>query len=272
MSTSQNTAPQTNTSQLNTSRPFTSRRRSALLAGALLAGLVSFAMVGSSSNGASAQSSATTETPTPPRSVIINGVGRVSATPDRLFLTLGVETQAPRIADALKANNIAAQNLVKTLRDKGVAEKDIKTSQLSIYPQFDNSGRRIKAYSVNNSVTATIRNIATSGDIIDAAASVTGDAIRINGLEFSVGDPTVPLATARDLAVKDARTQAEQLVKSAGVKLGKLRTIRASSDISQAQVFSPTASDSSARTVSAPVSAGSQEISASVELVYDIQD
>ena len=174
---------------------------------------------------------------TPPRSVIVNGTGRVSVVPDRLFLNLGVETRAPKVADALRTNNKAAQDLIKVLKDKGVAEKDIKTSQLSIYPQFDTTGRRITSYQVNNSVTATIRNIATSGDLIDSAATVAGDAIRINGLDFSVGDPSAALASARDLAVKDAKTQAEQLAKSAGVKLGKLRTISSGSDVSESPVF-----------------------------------
>ena len=243
-------------------------RRHIALAGATLLGIVGFAMT-RASDPVPAQSTASNATP--PRSVIVNGTGRVSVVPDRLLLNLGVETRAPKVADALRTNNKAAQDLVKVLKDKGVSEKDIKTSQLSIYPQFDTTGRRITSYQVNNSVTATIRNIATSGDLIDAAATVAGDAIRINGLDFSVGDPSSALASARDLAVKDAKTQAEQLAKSAGVKLGKLRTISSGSDVSEPPMFKQSAAVADSPGA-APISAGSQDVTASVQLVFDIAD
>ena len=250
------------------------RRRSIALAGVALAAVVGLLVVRSSNDGASAQSTGSTASTSvstaSQRSVIVTGVGRISVVPDRLFLNLGVETRATRVADALKANNKAAQDLIKVLKDKGVAEKDIKTSQLSIYPQFDTAGRRITAYQVNNSVTATIRKIETAGDLIDGAAAVAGDAIRINGIDFSIGDPAPALSSARDLAVKDAKTQAEQLAKSAGVKLGKLRTIRSGGDVTETPIYKQSLSAASAE--SAPISAGSQDVSASVELVFDIQD
>jgi uncharacterized protein len=243
-------------------------RRPIALAGATLLGVVGFGMT-RTPDPVAAQGTTTSATTASVRSVIVTGVGKVSVIPDRLFLNLGVETRSLRVADALKANNKAAQDLIKVLKDRGVADKDIKTSQLSIYPQFDSAGRRITAYQVNNSVVATVRNVATSGDIIDAAATVAGDAIRINGLDFGIGDPSGALATARDLAVKDAKTQAEQLAKSAGVKLGKLRTITTASDTSDPTILRQNAVSSDVGS-SAPISAGSQDVLATVQLVYDI--
>ncbi len=244
-------------------------RRPLALAGATLLGVVGFSVT-RASDPVAAQS-ATSTTATPARSIIVNGTGRVSVTPDRLFLNLGVETRAPKVADALRANNRAAQDLIKVLKDKGVADKDIKTSQLSIYPQFDTTGRKITSYQVTNSVTATIRDITTSGDLIDAAATVAGDAIRINGLVFSVADPSVPLASARDLAVKDAKTQAEQLAASAGVKLGKLRTISSGNDTTDPTVFRQAVAVADVAGA-APISAGSQDVTATVQLIFDIAD
>ena len=65
------------------------------------------------------------------------------------------------------------------------------------------------SYRVSNSLTVTVRKIETSGDLIEAAAAISGDAIRVGGLNFAVGDPNPSLATARDLAVKDASAQAD---------------------------------------------------------------
>ena len=202
------------------------------------------------------------------RTITAIGSGSVSTVPDRLFLNIGVQTTAPRVSDALKANNLSAQNLITALKSKGIEERDIKTSQLSIFPQFDNTGRKVTSYQVSNSVTVTVRKIDTSGDLIDAASNVAGDAIRVSGLSFAVSDPSAALAIARDLAVKDATTQADQLAKAAGVKLGRIRSIRTSG----ASNSTPRFSDAVAEKASAPILEGTQDITASVELVFDIQE
>ena len=202
------------------------------------------------------------------RTIIVDGTGRVSETPDRMILNLGVETRAPRVADALKANNDAATTVNKLLKSKGIEARDIQTSGLSIYPQFDPTGRRITAYQVTNSIAVTIRKIDTSGVLIDDVAKVAGDAIRINGISFGIGDSAKAQGRARELAVADARTQAEQLTKAAGVKLGALRTIRTSVDSGGSP--QPQFRQETAAKASAPIEAGSYEVSASVQLVYDI--
>lgn len=250
-----------------------SRRGLALGAVSLLAvGALSFVMMPRDAEAAETTTTVvktTTSTKNTGRTIIVDGTGRVSETPDRMILNLGLETRATRVADALKANNDAAATVNKLLKSKGIEARDIQTSGLSIYPQFDTTGRRITAYQVNNSITVMIRDLPKSGELIDAVATAGGDAIRINGLSFGIGDPSKSQARARELAVADARTQAEQLTKAAGVKLGSLRTIRTSVDagVSPQPQFKVAAADSAS---SVPIEAGSYEVSASVQLVYDI--
>jgi uncharacterized protein len=204
------------------------------------------------------------------RTVVVDGTGRVSETPDQMILNLGVETRAVRVAEALKANNDAAATINKLLKARGIEARDIQTSGLSIYPQFDNTGRKITAYQVNNSITVKVRNLATSGELIDAVATAAGDAIRINGLSFAVADTSKSAARARELAVGDARTQAEQLAKAAGVRLGALRTIRTSVENSTPSPQGQFAQAGLAKAADTPIEAGSFEISSTVQLVYDI--
>lgn len=203
------------------------------------------------------------------RTIIVDGTGQVSETPDRMILSLGIETRAPRVASAFAANNDAATTMNKLLKAKGIEAKDIQTSGLSIFPQFDTTGRKITGYQVNNNITVMIRKLDTSGPIIDAVAASAGDAIRINGLTFGIGDPAKSQGRARELAVTDARTQAEQLARAAGVKLGPLRTIRTSAE---PNVGPQPQFDTAAKSIapSVPIEAGSFAVSASVQLVYDI--
>lgn len=244
----------------------TTRRRTLLAIGLVAVGALVLTMSGqpAGANVSTSESSKSTG-----RTIIVDGTGRVAETPDRMILSLGVETRAARVADALKANNDSATTVNKLLKSKGIEARDIQTSGLSIYPQFDPTGRRITAYQVNNSITVMIRKLDTSGALIDEVAKVAGDAIRINGLSFGIGDTAKSQGRARELAVADARTQAEQLTKAAGVKLGALRTIRTSveSNVGPQPQFSKV---TEARSADVPIEAGSYEVSASVQLVYDI--
>lgn len=58
------------------------------------------------------------------------------------------------------------------LKNKGVAAKDIQTSQLSINPTY--TKEKITGYQVTNVVTVTLHDVKNAGAIIDAAKSAAG--------------------------------------------------------------------------------------------------
>ena len=110
------------------------------------------------------------------------------------------------------------------LRGRGVADADLRTSGLSISPTFDTDGR-ITGYEVTNEVTATLRDIAGAGALIDAAAQAAGDAVRVQQISFGIDDDAQPRAEARADAVRQAVTQARQLADAAEVGLGPILSI-----------------------------------------------
>ncbi len=207
----------------------------------------------------------------PVRTINVHGVGRASETPDQATVTMGVETNAATAQLALRENNAKATELIALLKSNGVEDRYIQTSQLSVYPQFDNQGRKIVGYQVSNIVTATVTDVKKAGAVIDAAAGVAGDSIRIQSLSFGLSDSSEPLKRARTRAVEDARTQAEQLAAAAGVKVGALRTISSSSVSSPPILYQQNVSAKiAASDSSVPLEAGSAEVTAEVNLVFDL--
>jgi uncharacterized protein YggE len=206
-------------------------------------------------------------------SIAARGVGLVKGTPDTLRVVLGVETRSPSAKDALAANNDKANALISTLKDKGVQAKDIQTSQLSINPTYDDKGQRITGYQVNNQVTATLHDIAAAGGLIDAAAGAVGDAVRVQSMGFSIDDDSALKAEARTQAVHLAQLQAEQMAKAAGVKLGGIRLISEVPENSAVPVYDRYAGapqKAAAGAAPAPVEPGQQELSLTVDVVWDI--
>jgi hypothetical protein len=118
-------------------------------------------------------------------------------------------------------------------------------------------------------VTAKIRDINKSGTIIDAVAEAGGDLTRINGISFTVDNPTTYYTQAREKAMADAEAKAEQMADLAGIKLDKPFYISESGGY----IPVPYAVRSYDAGVSAttPISAGELEITLSVQVAYGIK-
>ncbi len=171
------------------------------------------------------------------RTVSVTGVGRVAAAADLLVLSLAVETQAVTASDALVENNKQAAAVLSALKDHGIQERDVRTTQLSIDPVAarqdpnDTQPPRVVGYRVRNGLSAQLRDVSAAGAVIDAVVHAGGDAIRIEGVSFSFADPARLLAEARKRAIDDARDRAQQLVGGLGVGLGNVVSI-SESDLS----------------------------------------
>lgn len=190
------------------------------------------------------------------------GVGTVTGTPDTLTVELGVSARGPAAVGALQDNTAQATALIDVLRGSGVAEQDLRTSGLSIYPTYSDSGR-VTGYEVTNQVTATLRDLAGAGALIDAAAQAAGDAVRVQQITFSLDDDAEQRAAARADAVRRAEAQIAGMADAAGVSAGGLLSITELPAGSEPQPFAADAAE--ARSV--PLLPGTQEISVTVEVV-----
>lgn len=201
-------------------------------------------------------------------SITTRGVGTVRGTPDLLTVALGVQTRAASAADALADNSTRTTGLLDVLRRRGVADADLRTSRLSINPTYDQSGG-ITGYEVTNQVTATLRDIAGAGALVDAAAQATGDAARVERIGFEIDDDAEPRARARGDAVRQAVTQARQLAEAADVTLGPILSI---TEVAAGLPPDPVAARDSAVAASAavPIEPGSQDVSVTVEVVHAV--
>ncbi|HEY5165702.1 MAG TPA: SIMPL domain-containing protein [Acidimicrobiia bacterium] len=240
-----------------------------------LAGVAALAAltVGAAGTGV-AHADATTTGPTSQTSHSITAVGdgAVEGTPNVLELELGVTTRDPSAATALAHNSELAVKVIGALKNAGVADKDVQTSNLSISPNVSGSGNHVDGYEVGNTVMAKLRDVNKAGDIVDAATKVSSNEIVVQSLSFSFDDNSSMVAAARTLAVKRAQDQARQLADAAGVALGNLDSISSTS----VPVGPPTetpgarATPSPAAAPTPPVNPGSQTVSVEVTLVYQI--
>ena len=209
----------------------------------------------------------------PNTGIWVIGQGEAMAVPDIAELRFGVEAEAGTVAKAQAQAKEAMGKVVQVLEDNGVAEKDIQTQRFSIYPVTRWIERKneeeIVGYRVANMIIARIREIDKAGDVIDALVEAAGDFVRVQGISFSVDDPTPYYEEARAKAVEDARDKASQLAELAGVTLGK------PTYISEGTVYRPEfprafAEVGAAPPPETPIIPGELKITLNVQIAYAI--
>ena len=209
------------------------------------------------------------------RSIHVTGSGLVTGEPDIATLNLGVSVEKETVAEAREAAAVAMTAVIASLKANDIAENDIQTQNFSIYPRYDytENGRVLRGYSVNNTVSAKVRELESLSDIIDDAAEAGGDTVVVNNIQFMIEDPTPLQTQARALAVKNAEAKAQTLAEASGVALGKPITISETSRTASppiAYAEEAAFADDSVRSAT-PIEAGELTVTVNITVVYEIE-
>jgi hypothetical protein len=151
--------------------------------------------------------------------ITVTGIGTAGAPPDKCVLTLGAAAAARTVAEAMTSVSQKVEAVLAALAERGVAGPDVRTSELTIWPEQDREGSPT-GFRVRNIVRAEIADIARVGEVVAAATAAAGDMAEMQGITFQLIETGPVEAEARRLAWETARAKAEQLASLAGVRLG----------------------------------------------------
>ena len=212
--------------------------------------------------------------------IAIEGRGEVRAAPDMATINSGVTTQGATAREALDANTAAMTELIAALKAAGIEARDIQTSGFSVNPNYVYSDARddlgysqppkINGYQVSNTVTVVVRDLEDLGAILDK--SVTVGANTVNGVSFSVADPSELLDEARKAAFADARHKADLYAGVAGATLGELQSISEQQRFDSPQPYPMYARAEMSAAADVPVEAGEMSFAITVNVSWDLNN
>ena len=200
------------------------------------------------------------------QTVSFTGEGKIKAAPDTARTDIGLTTEGKDTITVQNENSSKMNAVIKFLKERGVGEADIKTSNYSLSPKYEYSKGKssLVGYILNQSLTVTVRNLDKIGEILDGA--VSSGANRIDSVSLFVDKPEELKNKAREEAVKQAKEKAVMTSKVAELRLGRL--------VGFSEGFSgepPVFYEALAKGGAAPVpqiEPGSQEIKVNVTLTY----
>lgn len=206
------------------------------------------------------------------RTVTVQGTGQASAVPNVAQVSTGVVSEGETASAALDANSEAMSRLFKVLDGFKIAARDRQTSGFNVSPRYVRPGRdggapEIAGYRVINQVSIRMRRLDDLGKLLDAL--VKDGANQVHGIAFTVDDPKPVLDQARKNAIADAKHRAELYADALGAEIGDVLNV---TELSLRTPRVELAAPRMATAQAVPVAPGEQEFSASVTVVFELDD
>jgi uncharacterized protein len=211
----------------------------------------------------------------------VNAEGKSTRTPDLAVFTAGVTSEAPTASAALAANSRDMNSVVAALKQAGIADRDIQTSNLNLDPvylppkrlpdgSYEQGPQKISGYRVNNTVTVRQRKLDQYGKVIDTL--VSAGANQVNGPSFTMDSPDAALDEARSDAIAKAKARADLYARAAGLHVVRIVSISEGGGVGPVQpmMYRRVAMAATPAAAPAPVEAGELELGASVTVQFEL--
>lgn len=207
------------------------------------------------------------------KKISVNAEGKTNAKPDIAVVNAGIEIKGKTAKDAQQQNDAQMTKLIEYLKSQDIDEKDIKTSNYSLYPEYfypENSKPVISGFVLRQNVDVKIRDFKKVGVIV---GNLTNKGVNIiNNINFEIDKPEKYQSEAREEAIKKAKTEAEKIAQNLEVKLGKVLSYNEGIIAPQPYpIYYKTMAEGSIGGGGAPIESGSQDIRVNVNITFEIK-
>ena len=174
--------------------------------------------------------------------ITLSGHGEVSAVPDVANINFTIKKEAKTTKEAQNKVAEVEKKVLDFLKGKKVAEKDIKTVNVSFYPKYNyarvlcpqietsnvsgvaydcgGSKQVLIGYEASENIAAKIRNTDDVGSIMQGLGAI--GVSDLSGPNFTIDNEDSLKSEARKKAIDDAKEKAKILAKDLGVRLGRI--------------------------------------------------
>ena len=210
----------------------------------------------------------------------LTGTATTMVKPDKVTVSLGVQTTTNTADTALAANSKIMNKVIDALKATGIKDNETSTSSFSISPNYNYSqpssatASRITGFTVSNTIQIQSTNINNTSKWIDTA--ISAGANTVDRIDFALSDKKLEETknTLIKQAMQDARAKADIVASAAGMKIAGIRSINLN-DLAIQPPFPPApipltkqslATAEQARPT--PVISGQEEVSINIAVVF----
>ena len=203
----------------------------------------------------------------------VNATGEAARVPDLAIITAGVVTRSATAGGAIQQAATRMARVRDALRQAGIADRDIQTSNISLEPQYtyaNNQPPKLNGYAATNQLSIRFRDIENTGKILDAL--VAQGANQINGPNLTIDKPEAALDEARAKAVAAARARADLYARSLGMRVVRVVSVSESGGSFPVPPPMPMyARAEAAQAADNKIEAGEQKLQVNLAVTFELQ-
>jgi uncharacterized protein len=203
--------------------------------------------------------------------VSVTGSATTTVKPDKVILSLGVQTTNNTAKTALDSNSKSMNKVLEALLAAGVKRNETSTSSFSVSPNYNYSQGRniITGFTVTNSLQIESSKITNVSEWLDTA--ISAGANTVNSIDFTQSDKK--LAEIKNglikLAIDDAKAKANFAASALGLKVLGVRSITVNEFASTPQPMPFGLQKLSVPPAGGtPIISGQQQVSESVDITF----
>lgn len=160
----------------------------------------------------------------------VTGDAEIKVAPDRVVISVGVESRSPQLATAKSRNDAAIAAILAATAKEQVVPADVQTDFIEINPVYqgrDTAENRenylVDYYRIHKTVAITLRDVTRFERLLTAV--LNAGANRVYGVNFQTSELRKYRDQAREMAVKAAIEKARAMATAAGLRVDKPESI-----------------------------------------------
>ncbi|KQO26133.1 hypothetical protein ASF10_23535 [Flavobacterium sp. Leaf82] len=198
----------------------------------------------------------------------VNGEGKVKVAPDQVCISATVETKGNVAKDVKKQNDEKIDAVLKFIKKMNIPTADFKTKQVALNPQYDYEKKKT-TYNATQTIEIVLKDLSKYDELMEGL--VQQGINRLDRVSFETSKLLQLQTEARKLAIKDAKSKAEDYVSVLGQKVGKAITISDNSVYRPQPMYAAMKSmamDSNAGAENETLAVGEIEVTANVSVSF----
>lgn len=208
--------------------------------------------------------------------VTVQATGTVKVVPDGVSFNFAVSVLAQSSETAMSDASASAEKVRAALDAAGVAEDDIATQNISVYPEYASSStgtQTLSGYRAQQVFTVTLRDTAKAGEVVDSVIAAGGNSLQVYGVTPTLLDTDAAVAQAREAAIKSAKEKAKDYAGLVDEDLGSVVYVtEINSPSSPVPLMVGDAGSAELSMTKTVVNLGTQEVSVTVEVRWSLED
>jgi uncharacterized protein len=152
--------------------------------------------------------------------ITVTGEAVVNVIPDKIVISLGIETWETDIVVAKQRNNEILKKTTAVMKELGVPEKEMQTDHLSIEPRWKSEYRKedFIGYFIRNTLVVTLTDAAKVEELVTRVLQAGVN--YIHGIDFQTAEFKKYREQARELALRAAKEKADKMAAVLGQSVG----------------------------------------------------